>query len=695
MASIINTNLASLNAQRNLSMSSQSLNTALQRLSSGLRINSAKDDSAGLAISQRMQAQVGGLDQAARNANDAISLAQTAEGALSSIGDNLQRLRTLAVQAANGSNSASDRASIQNEVSQLVAEIGRVASTTQFNGINLLDGSFSSQSFQVGANSGQTISVSMDSAQTSKLGATQSASLTASNNGTAMSGGDMILNGVSIRASTGSDDTSSTAGKSASAIAKAAAVNASTASHGVTATVDTNISVGAAQTAAAGTGTISINGVTTATITLAGADGTVDRAAVVKAINDISGQTGVVAVDSGLSTGGVKLMAADGRNITVSATSASGDFSSASTGVSGAAHASGGTTYYGTFTLSSNKAIVVTDTTGIANAGLNAGTFSTQTAYASTTSGTAVAFTAGDFKVNGILVGASLSSYDTASTTNKTFSAIAKAAAINAISGETGVTATANANTSSGAAQTAAAGTGTLTINGHTTATITLAGTDGAADRTAVVTAINAISGRTGVIAVDGGTSANGVKLVSADGRNITITGTSSTGDFSSASTGVTGAAHGSTSTYYGTFTLSSAKSFTVTEGTTGNSMSSIGMLKAATYGSGRTGQALSSIDVSTAQGATDAIVAIDNAISSVNTNRANLGAVQNRFLSTVSSLQNVSENLTAARSRITDADFAAETANLTRGQILQQAGTAMLAQANSLPNGVLALLRG
>jgi flagellin len=680
MSSIINTNLASLNSQHNLNKSQMSLTTALQRLSSGLRINSAKDDSAGLAISERMNAQIGGLDQASRNANDAISLAQTAEGALSSIGDNLQRLRTLAVQAANGTNSDADRASIQNEVSQLVSEIGRVSSTTQFNGINLLDGSFSGQSFQVGANSGQTISVSMDSAQTSKLGATQAASLTASNNGTALSGGDMILNGVSVRASSATDDTASTAGAAASAIAKAAAINASSAQSGVTATVNANVATGASQTATAGTGTFTINGVATATVTMAGTDGTVDRAAVVKAINDISGQTGVVAKDTGLSANGIQLTAADGRNIDVAITSASGAFTSATTGVSSG-------TSYGTFTLSSNKAIAVGDTTGIANAGLNAGTFSTQTAYASTTSGKAAAFAAGDFQINGVLVGASLASYDTASSANNTYSAISKVAAINAVSSQTGVTATVNANVDTGAAQTAAAGTGTITINGQTTASVTLTGT-ASSDRTAVVTAINAISGRTGVIAVDGGTSANGVKLVAADGRNIVTSFTSASGAFTSASTGVT------SGTSYGTFTLNSAKSFNVTAGSTGNSLASIGMLASGTYGAGRSGQALSTIDVSTAKGASNAIVAIDNAISSVNSNRANLGAIQNRFLSTVSSLQNVSENLTAARSRITDADFAAETANLTRGQILQQAGTAMLAQANSLPNGVLALLR-
>src|SRR5438128_7630484 len=160
MAQVINTNVLSLNAQRNLSTTGGQLATALQRLSSGLRINSAKDDAAGLAIADRFTSQINGLNQAARNANDGISLAQTAEGSLASIGDNLQRIRELSVQAANATNSASDRASLQLEVSQLTAEIDRVATQTAFNGTNLLDGSFTSKAFQVGANVGQTITVS-------------------------------------------------------------------------------------------------------------------------------------------------------------------------------------------------------------------------------------------------------------------------------------------------------------------------------------------------------------------------------------------------------------------------------------------------------------------------------------------------------------------------------------------------------
>src|SRR5689334_9091519 len=160
---VINTNISSLNAQRNLMSSAGTLQTALQRLSSGLRINSAKDDAAGLAIASRMSAQISGLNQAIRNANDGISLAQTAEGSLSQTSSMLTRIRDLAVQAANDSNSGTDRAALQQEVGQLQQEINRVANETEFNGKKLLDGTFVAQQFQVGANANQTVAISMNS----------------------------------------------------------------------------------------------------------------------------------------------------------------------------------------------------------------------------------------------------------------------------------------------------------------------------------------------------------------------------------------------------------------------------------------------------------------------------------------------------------------------------------------------------
>ena len=178
MPQIINTNIASLNSQRNLNSSQSALGVALQRLSSGLRINSAKDDAAGMAIAERFTAQIRGLNQASRNANDGISLAQTAEGSLAEVANNLQRIRELAVQSANATNSTTDRAALQAEVTELVAEISRVSTQTSFNGVTLLDGSFTSQQFQVGANANQTITIaSISSARTTDLGASYSASI--------------------------------------------------------------------------------------------------------------------------------------------------------------------------------------------------------------------------------------------------------------------------------------------------------------------------------------------------------------------------------------------------------------------------------------------------------------------------------------------------------------------------------------
>src|SRR5687768_9241316 len=197
--SIINTNVMSLNSQRNLATNSASLATTIQRLSSGLRINSAKDDAAGLAISERFSTQIRGMNQAARNANDGISLAQTAEGALGEIGNNLQRIRELAVQSRNATNSADDRAALQKEVAQLKSEIDRVADQTSFNGTKLLDGSFTAQAFQIGANQGQTIEVaSIADANIASLGSWNEPSTTTYTQTTAAAGATAFATGVSM-----------------------------------------------------------------------------------------------------------------------------------------------------------------------------------------------------------------------------------------------------------------------------------------------------------------------------------------------------------------------------------------------------------------------------------------------------------------------------------------------------------------
>jgi flagellin len=475
MAITVNTNIASLNAQRNLSGSGQLLSQSLQRLSSGLRLNSAKDDAAGLAISTRMGAQVRGLNQAARNANDGISLAQTAEGALGEITNNLQRIRELAVQSANASNSQSDRAALQAEVAQRVAEIDRVAAQTDFNGKKLLDGSFSAQRFQVGANQGQTISItSISSARTTALGASYSATTTSGAvNAVATGGGNVTINGVSIVASV--SDGVSTAAADASAKAKATAINA-TSGHGVTATANATAVGGTANVGADLTGTITINGVTTASFSTSAGDTAQNRANTVAAINAISAATGVIATNTGDNATGVTLAAADGRNIVHSFNT----LTAAATGVGTAA------TTYGTLTLTSNG-----------NSGITIG-------------GTAVAV-------------------------------------------------------------------------------------------------------------------------------------------------------------------IGSPSSVSATQ----------------------TGTAVSAIDISSADGADTAILSIDAAINTINTSRGDLGAIQNRFESIIANLMNVAENLSAAQARIMDADFAVETANLTKSQILQQAGLAMLAQANTVPQAALTLLQG
>lgn len=709
MTSVINTNIGSLNAQRNLSKSQMAQQTAMQRLSSGLRINSAKDDAAGLSIADRMTSQIKGLNQASRNANDGISLAQTAEGALGEISGNLQRLRELAVQSSNATNTAVDRAAIQQETDQLLQEIDRVSGQTEFNGLKLLDGSFKNQSFQIGANAGQTISIGMNSAKTAVLGTGDTSSITARSNASIagdsttpplMVTGDVSVNGVTIGASVSTADNKSFSFNAASAIAKVAAFNQVADQTGVSATINATEVEGRAMTGAPTDGVIVINGVSTSSV-FTTTDTSATRQSVITAINAVSDQTGVTAVDTGSDSGGVKLVAADGRNITLgfdnSASTTALTASSTGLAFNGTDLTdptdkadAGFQTYFGTYTLSSAKDIKIEESTGtIGNTGLQAGTYSPQVAYTATNALTTnTAFAAGDFKINGVLVGSTQALDDKASSTLKDQSAISKAAAINAISQQTGVTATVNSTSTNGTVSTAG-GTGVININGVNTATVTTTGTDVASDREAVVSAINAISGQTGVLAVNTNDAAKGIKLVAADGRNIVVD--SATGGFAGDGSDTGLIADG---TYTGSVTLKSATSFKIESGTTGTDVTTTLGLEVGTYGAGKSGQALNTIDLSTAEGASSALTAIDNALASVNNSRGTLGAVQKRFESTISSLGTTAENLTAARSRIQDADFAAESAELSRSQILQQAGTAMLAQANTASQGVLSLLR-
>lgn len=506
MASTINTNIQSLNAQRNLATSQSSLSTSMQRLSSGLRINSAKDDAAGLAIAERMTSQVRGLNQAARNANDGISLAQVAEGALGSASSTLQRIRELAVQSANATNSASDRAALNAEVGQLTAELDRIAKTAQFNGQNILDGSFTSATFQVGANANQTIIATTGNFSTNKYGNYRIGSQAAT---TASGPGDLVV---------GSTPGTNVSTAVAAAVPPAAAVSLIAAD-----TVVINGSSGSA--------TINVDNLESA-------------ASVAAKINAQAGATGVNATAR--------------TEIDLTPATASASYS-----------------------------------IGVATSGGN--------------------------------------------TVNIAFSI------------------------------------GTP-INGDTLS--------------AAVTAFNDKTSSTGVMAKVNA-AGTGITLLNESGQDIQIT--NGTGSGGGITVGTATAAAGESVHVSGTITLDSDKSFGV-ESPLGASGTG------ASYFVGTSGasqlQAVDTLDVSTVASATRTLSTVDAAIQVIAGQRAKFGALQSRFENTITSLQTMSENLSASRSRIQDADFALETANLSRTQILQQAGTAMVAQANQLPQGVLALLR-
>jgi flagellin len=319
MGLFVNSNIASLNAQRNVGGANRSLGRSFQRLSSGLRINSAKDDAAGLGISDRMTSQVRGINQAIRNTNDGVSLAQTAEGGLAESTAILQRVRELSVQAANDTNSTQDRGAIQQEVDALVTELDRIAEKTTFNNQAVLDGSFIGAKFHIGANANDTITVSIKDARATSLGRQvreeSSTDIAVANPGDAIADGDVVLNGVTVRATSGSDDQLSTSGNDASAIAKAAAINDASAFTGVRAIVEDTIVVGTADIAAVtldSTNNLAINGSVITGFRVEENDAT---DSLVNAINAVADETGVVA--SLNEDNRLELTADDGRNIEV------------------------------------------------------------------------------------------------------------------------------------------------------------------------------------------------------------------------------------------------------------------------------------------------------------------------------------------------------------------------------------------
>jgi flagellin len=735
---VINTNLNALFSQNSIAQVSKSQSAAMQQLSTGSRINSAKDDAAGLAIATRMTSDINGYGVAVQNSNQGMNMAQTADGALNNVSSILQTMRQLAVQSSNGTMTASNRQATQAEYKQLSNQIDSIAQTTTSNGISLLNGTAGNIVLQTGVNQGNTMTMSIGSVQTKDIGIGSLASLTSIQTPIdpaaatpvvpkSMTAGDLLINGVQVGPSLASNDSSSFALASASSIAKAAAINLVSAQSGVTATVDPTVVQGSAMTAGTSVGTISINGVTTASVTT-GADTTINRQNFVTAINEISKQTGVTAVNTGDATHGIQLVASDGRNISVTLTG----LSASDTGL----NAKTGTTqadFTGQIELHSttNSAISLstTATGSIANSGFAVGTFQPNIAQVTTNARAVVTggatqsaiqatvgtFDGGTLSLNGVTIGASLATDDTSSDTTayssmKQNSGIAIAAAINRSSGLTGVSATAAPTTVIGSSYTAGALTAGFQINGVTIAAV--GALSKAPSKTAVINAINEYTGQTGVTASDNG---YGITYTAQDGRNISLwagTGTAATavglGGTSSKALGVGAASSYSKTavTTYSQVQLQSNSKFTVTSGNDGNVDAQLNGSKVAgegftqlgfqsgSYGGANNGLKISQIDLSTQSGAQAAITAIDAAISTVSAIQSNVGAYQNRLSSTVTNLQTMTTNMTDSRSTIQDTNYNTATTALARSQIISQAATAMLAQANQSGQTVLSLLK-
>jgi len=727
MSSVINTNVKALTAQGSLNAVNNKMSLAMQRLSTGLRINSSKDDAAGLAITNKMTADIRGLAVAIRNANDGLSLAQTAEGAISSINGMLQRMRELAVQSANGTSSDLARKGSQLEIDQLKQEINNIAARTSFNGIKLLDGSASNLVLQTGSEMGQTMNLQLDSVSTASLGVGSRASLSAmgaydksaidGSSGTLdedhlLSSGDLIINGVNITGSSSADDRYSYVGKISSSIAKAAAINSASSATGVKAVVNETYAAGVKMTSLAGSGSVTINGVITSDFST-DTDNGVTRGRVVTAINAISQQTGVVALDTGDDANGIVLKASDGRNITVALGGTLADNSGLGTKVGLRV----GTTT-GSFTLQSISGgpieLSASATGDISRAGLTIGSYAANTSVVTTGSRDAISgtysdddkWTAGTLKINGVAISGTDPASDTASATtdeagseitssSRSNSAIAIAAAINKSSELTGVKAIVNANVIVGTDWEAGdfSNGANLYLNG---VTIDLSGFKGTQTRQDMADLINSYTGRTGVVVTDNGT---GLTYTAADGRNISLgtdigpdaqLGLSSTIDALDHNGAATSA-----KTTYAKFSLISDKQFMITAGSEGSGKAFDAMkLSQGTFGGDSNGFKVSEINISTQDGAAAALQALDAALDSVNFSQSRLGALQNRLDSAISNLTEVSRNTSESRSRILDADYATETTNLAKSQIVQQAATAMLAQANQSAQSVLSLLK-
>lgn len=586
MSLSVNTNITSLGVQKNLNKASDALSTSMSRLSSGLKINSAKDDAAGLQIANRLTSQIKGLTVAVKNANDGISIAQTAEGAMQESTSILQRMRELALQSANGSNSEDDRTSLQQEFTALSGELTRISTSTTFGGRNLLDGSFSNTSFQIGSSANETISFGMGNVSATGLKGTYSEANVKS--AVTDLSASVTSNVVKF------PDVTTTASPAVARVESGTTFTAGTA------------------------GSFTVNG---ASVVLDGTE--VDAAAVATKIN------GALTAFS---------------NTTLTANGSSGSL---------------------VFTDTAGTDVVIGGTPA-ANFGL--ATLSVTTAGSpATTAGTAPGTTLGavaQISING---------------QNVDFTATDDLAAIKAAIDQ------ANTDHNTGV---------TATIN---KGRIELSSTDGKAIELANGSGTGGAGGLAKLGLSSGTTEAKLIDAtsISINGSEVKFSAGSTMDDIvstiNSASTGVSASKNADN-----TLQLFSDSNITIADGSAGNGLNTLGLTTAAAAVTEATTMEttvadLSILDPSTAQ---QAIQALDGAIQQVDSQRAQLGAVQNRFDSTVSNLQSISENSSAARSRVQDADFASETAELTKQQTLQQASTAILSQANQLPSAVLKLLQ-
>lgn len=690
MTMTVNSNVASLTVQKNLNKASESLSTTMQRLSSGLKINSAKDDAAGLQIANRLTSQITGLNTAVKNANDGISIAQTAEGALQESTNILQRMREVSLQSANGSNSAEDRASLDQEFQALSKELTRIAETTTFGtGMKLLDGSSGTLSFQIGANANENISFSLGKMDAASLKSASSESTvvgsvfpatTSEVSGTApafvgdkaIQAGDfksIKIDGVDV-------DLSAVTSKADAAAAINTALGADGSAAYDPSTDRITLTAAAAPggdgfTLAEGTtgdGSLALLGLTAAAgTTAAGASPVVGTA-----IGDIGSGA---ATTKTVNADDIHDIQVNGTKIDLSGATSLDEVASAidaekgTTGVSASVDADSGklvlTSEDGSsFSLANDD--VAND--GLTQLGLTAGDSELTTGtLAKDTSisinGNEIKFTAGDDmkavaeKINSAGLGVSATADDSGKLVLNSFGQDIKLA--------DGENSDGTANGGLAALGLAATGTSSVTAKATTThvagSGLTKAG-----------------------IAADSSISINGksVSLSAGDDIDAVITKINETADI-----GVTASKDAD-----GQLVLNSDSDITIAAPASGTSaLGDLGLTPGTTTA---TETSVDDLNITSAYDAQKSIQVIDAALKQIDSQRAELGAVQNRFDSTISNLQSISENATSARSRVQDADFAAETAELTKQQTLQQASTSILSQANQLPSAVLKLLQ-